>query len=407
MQQSKHPPGKIKIDGQARLLLAVHSMFAAANALSGTFVGIYIWKLKNDFALIGWFAFSNQLAMALTFWIGGKWVKEHNKMNSLRLGIVIAAIFYLLVLYFQKSAVDYVLLLGMVQGISSGFFWLAFNVVYFEVTDPENRDKFNGWAGLLASGAGMTAPWISGLVITQMKDTSGYKLIFTISLGIFVLGVIASFLLKKRKSLGSYEWFHAFARLQQEGNPWRQIIPALMAQGVREGVFGFIIGLLVYIATKNELQLGNFALITSAIALVSFMIAGKILKPANRSISMFLGTVTMVVLIVPFFWEVNYFTLLFFGIGTALFMPLFALPMTSTVFDVIGQNEDSVQFRVEYIVLRELGLNAGRIMGTLLFIAVISWSKAPWVINGLLLFIGSVPVWSWVYMRKLHRITSR
>ncbi len=407
MQQTKHPGPNLKITGQARLLLTVHSMFAVANALSGTFVGIYIWKLKNDFALIGWFAFSNQIAMALTFWIAGKWVKEHNKMNSLRLGIVIAAIFYLLVLYFQKSAVDYVLLLGMVQGISSGFFWLAFNVVYFEVTDPENRDKFNGWAGFLASGAGMTAPWISGLVITQMKDTTGYRLIFSISLSIFVLGVIASFLLKKRKSLGSYEWFHAFARLQKKGNPWRRIVPALMAQGVREGVFGFIIGLLVYIATKNELQLGNFTLITSAVALISFMIAGKVLKPQKRSISMFLGTVTMVVIIVPFFWDVNYFTLLFFGIGTAIFMPLLALPMTSTVFDVIGRNEDSVRFRVEYIVLRELGLNAGRIMGTLLFIAVISWSKAPWVINGLLLFIGSVPILSWFYMRKLHRITSR
>src|SRR5690554_6135232 len=133
-----------KLDHQTSLLLIVHGLFAIANALSGTFVNVYLWKVSNDFALIGWFALSNQVANVITFWLAGKWVKEHNKMNSLRLGVALSAGFYLLVLFLQKEAVDYVLVLGSVQGMAAGFFWLAFNVVYFEVTGPGNRDKFNG-----------------------------------------------------------------------------------------------------------------------------------------------------------------------------------------------------------------------------------------------------------------------
>lgn len=397
-EQQKKP--RAHLNRQAWLLLLVNGLFAAANALSGTFVNVYIWKVKNDFALIGWFAFSHQVTMAITFWLSGKWVKEGNKMNALRLGVAISAVFYLLVLWLERSAVDWIVMLGIVQGLASGFFWLAFNVVYFEITDPDNRDRFNGWAGLLGSGAGMIAPWISGFVISQLPGNAGYKWIFGVSLAIFVLGVIFSFFLKKRKMEGSYEWMLAFRTLSRSGGPWRKVFAAQIAQGTREGVFGFIIGLLIYIATQNEMNIGNFSLITSALALVSFMVVGRFIKPRYRKWMMLLGVGMMIVVIVPFFWTVSYTTLLIFGIGTALFIPLYTIPMTSTVFDIIGQNEESARQRVEYIVMREMGLNVGRMMGTLLFIVVISLTAAsPNSLNWLLLGIGSSPLVAWWFMK--------
>jgi len=392
---------KSKLDHQASLLLLVHGLFAIANALSGTFVNVYLWKVSHDFVLLGWFALSHQLANTLTVWVTGKWVKEYNKMNSLRLGVALSGIFYLLVLFFQKQAVDYVFFLGFVQGMAAGFFWLAFNVVYFEITGPGNRDKFNGWAGLLGSGAGMIAPWVSGFLIVRMADTSGYKLVFTISLVIFVIGVAVSFFLKKRKIPGKYEWFNSFKNLKRKGNPWRRAFPALAAQGLREGLFGFIIGVLVYIATNNELQVGNYALITSAVALISFMLAGKYLRPRNRYYSMLIGAAFMSLVIFLFFWDLNYLTLIIFGVGTAFFLPLFTIPMVSSVFDLIGRDEESAIHRVEYVVLREIGLNLGRILGVLMFIIVISYSHDQIVLISLLWFIGSSPLLTWLFMSKL------
>jgi YQGE family putative transporter len=397
-----HPKGlpKGRLDGQTRLLLLVHVLFACANALSGAFVNVYLWKAKQDFAMIGWFALSHQVVMATTFLVAGKWVKEHNKMNSLRLGVALAALFYLLVLILGKSAAEWVVLLGGVQGMSSAFFWLAFNVVYFEVTDRANRDVFNGWAGLLGSAAGMAAPWISGFLITRMENTAGYRLIFSISLGVFVVGAIVSFFLKRRPAQERYEWLYGLKQLRQAGNDWRSAFPALVAQGTREGVFGFLIGLMVYIATRNELQLGNFALITSAVSLVAFYAAGKLIKPGRRSIPMLLGALAMTFIILLFFWKVNYTTLLIFGIVIALFYPLYSIPITSSVFDLIGVNKESAEHRVEYVVLRETALNTGRIMGTAAFIAVVSFTTKPVHIATLMLVLGAAPVFSWIFLRK-------
>lgn len=235
---------------QAILLLTVQGFFLSAGALSGTFVNVYLWKASESFAVIGWFSLTSHITNMLTFYTAGKWVKEFNKMNSLRAGVALSAVFYLVVLLLKKQAVHYVLLLGVLQGAAGGLFWLAFNVVYFEITNSYNRDKFNGCAGLLGSGARMIAPWISGFIITRMDDAQGYFVIFTLSLIIFMIGVITSFFLKKKKVSGTYAWTKTFRMLKVKGDPWRKAFPALMAQGMREGVFVFIIGLLVFIATK-------------------------------------------------------------------------------------------------------------------------------------------------------------
>lgn len=191
---SKH---RKSLNGQSILLLAVNGLFVLAGALSGTFLNVYIWKVKQDFSLIGWFTFSQQLALGLAFWIAGKWVKERDKMFFLRLGIIVSGLFYLLVLWAGKHTVDYIWPLGLLFGAGSGLFWLAFNVVYFEVTDVKTRDLFNGWVGVLGSVIGIFGPWVSGWLISVKHGEAGYRLIFTISLVVYGLGILLSFWLKK------------------------------------------------------------------------------------------------------------------------------------------------------------------------------------------------------------------
>ena len=86
------------LDGQAKLLLAVQGLLGIANALSGTFLPVYLWKASQSLALIGWFNLSQTVVSGITFWLAGKWVKEHNKMNSLRLGVALSGVFYFIVL---------------------------------------------------------------------------------------------------------------------------------------------------------------------------------------------------------------------------------------------------------------------------------------------------------------------
>ena len=146
---------QVKLDSQAVLLLVILTMFNTATALSGTFIPVYLWKESQSYALIGWFSFCQFAMVGISCWLAGKWVKQFNKMHALRLGVALSGCFYLSVLLLGAKSQNYFILLGMLSGIASGLFWLAYNVVYFEITGPDNRDRYNGWGGLLASGARM------------------------------------------------------------------------------------------------------------------------------------------------------------------------------------------------------------------------------------------------------------
>jgi YQGE family putative transporter len=149
------------------------------------------------------------------------------------------------------------------------------------------------------------------------------------------------------------------------------------------------------------MKLGNYALITSAVSLLAFMVAGKWIKPRYRKPGMFLGASVMVAAIVVFFWKVNMTAMFVFGIAVALFYPLYSIPMTSTVFDLIGQNEDSARNRVEYVVMREIALDVGRIAGVAIFLVVVSLNRTPAALNWLMLAVGSSPLFAWIWMKKL------
>jgi len=389
------------LDRQSQLLLAVNGLIVLAGALSGTFLNVYLWKSKQDYAMIGWFTVAQQVAVGLTFWLGGKWVKEYNKMNTLRAGIVLSGLFYLLVLWVGSDVVRFIWPLGILLGISIGLFWVAFNVVYFEVTDRENRDLFNGWVGLLGSFTGIVGPWFSGTLITWLKGDKGYRLIFTISLVIYAICVVLSFFLKKREKGSSYHWMEPITQLRSKGSPWRLMALGLVAQGIREGVFAFLIGLLVFVATKQEARLGQFTLITSAISLLTYWLAGKWYKPKFRSPGMLVGALLLWIVIIPLLWKTSYGTLLILGIGSSLFMPLYILPMISSGFDLMGTSDETVDKRVELVVLRELSLMVGRLAGTFIFIIVLMVSKTPLTITILMLILGASPILSWVFIRKL------
>ncbi|WP_106766610.1 MFS transporter [Paenibacillus faecalis] len=390
-------------DRQAVLLLAVNGMFVLAGALSGAFLNVYLWKSRQDYMMIAWFTVAQQIALGLTFWIAGKWVKEGNKMNTLRLGIAVAGLFYLFILATGQNAIHYIWPLGLLLGTSLGLFWLAFNVVYFEVTEADNRDWFNGWVGLLGSMTGILGPWISGWLITLLSGERGYRLIFTMSMVIFGLTVLLSFFLKKRKVSGKYNWTEGINRLKETDGIWRLAMGGLVMQGVREGVFSFLIYLLVYSATSQEARLGQFMLITSAVSLVSYWAAGKWFKPDFRSYGMLAGAVIMLLVILPLLWRVNYTTLLIFGVGTSLFIPLYMLPAIAVSFDLMGTSRKNAEKRVELVVVREICLMLGRIAGLLIFIAVLSFRQDPLTVTLLLLVLGMSPIGAWVFMRKLMK----
>lgn len=193
MSKMKKIIGDVDVSKDLILLLVIGGLYSLSIALSNTFVNVYLWKQSGKFIDLAIYNLSIVVMQPLTFIFAGRLAKKVDRVIVLRLGVIFLAVFFLSVLMIGGSAAKFLILLGGTLGIGYGFYWLAFNVLTFEITEPETRDFFNGFLGVMNSTAGMVGPIVAGFVISRLKNFTGYTTIFTISLLLFSGAVVLSF----------------------------------------------------------------------------------------------------------------------------------------------------------------------------------------------------------------------
>ncbi|EIT85179.1 MFS superfamily transporter protein [Fictibacillus macauensis ZFHKF-1] len=358
-------------DKEWSLLLIVGGLFYLSTALSNSFVNIYIWKQSGELLNIALYNLAMVCVQPIAFYVAGMLTKKIDRVVVLRIGVSILSLFYLLVVLFGAEVNNHLLLLGGMLGAGLGFYWLAFNVLTFEVTEPNTRDAFNGYLGVLSSLAGMMGPFASGLIISVFSQKAGYPFIFGFSLFLFFLAVGLSFLLSKRTSEGSY-CIGVVWRLRKVNHQWRKVLHAHFFQGIREGTFVFLIVIWVFMLTESELALGTFGLLQSAVSFIAYFLVSRFITPSRRTRAMLVGGLCLLVSTFIFWLPVTYALLLGYGALVSAAYPLLLVPYASLTYDVIGRAEEAGPRRVEYVVVREWFLNAGRIVSILVFISGIT-----------------------------------
>ncbi len=393
--------GDVEVNKDLMLLLIIGGLYSLSIALSNTFVNVYLWKQSGEFSDLGFYNLAIVVFQPLTFILAGRWAKKIDRVIVLRLGVVFLALFYLFVLFIGDKASTYLLMLGALLGIGYGFYWLAFNVLTFEITEPETRDFFNGFLGILTSVGGMIGPFAAGYIISTLEKFTGYTVIFTISLLLFFAAVILSLFLKRRGAEGRYELRRIFEE-RKNNNNWRYITNAHFFQGLREGTFLFAVSVLVFITTNSEMALGTFGLLNSAVAFVCYYLATRLIKKEYRKKAILAGGLILYAAIFFLVFELTYMKLLFYAVTIAIAYPLLLVPYVSLTYDVIGRGWKAAEMRIEYIVVREVFLNMGRAASIILFLIAVIFFDTDKSIPVLLCILGAGHALIYPFVRKVE-----
>ncbi|MED1205127.1 MFS transporter [Heyndrickxia acidicola] len=397
--------GDIQLTKDLGLLIVIGGLYSLSISLSNTFVNIYLWKQSGQFLDLAIYNLSVVVMQPITFILAGRFAKKVDRVIVLRIGVIFLALFYLSVLFFGPQASHYLIVLGAMLGIGYGFYWLAFNVLTFEITEPETRDFFNGFLGTLNSGGGMIGPIVSGYIISQFVSNLGYTIVFGISLSLFTLAVIMSFSIERRPAHGKYLLTRVLEERKTNKN-WRYVTYAHFCQGLRDGTFVFIISVFVFISTGSELALGTFGLINSGISFIGYSLVAKLIKNEYRKKAILLGGLLLYAAIFIIVFQVSYPRLLLYAGVIALAYPILLVPYNSMTYDVIGKAWKAAEARIEYIVVRELYINGGRIVSILLFIGAITFFNEAKSIPVLLMFIGAGHLCASLLIRRVNTLSA-
>jgi len=382
------------------LLLVIGGLYSLGIFLSNTFVNVFLWRQTNDFMTIAIYNFAIFIFQPITFIVAGKLAKKVDRIIVLRLGVTFLSIFFLTVLIIGERAAVFNFLLGCLLGVGYGFYWLAFNVLTFEITEPETRDFFNGFLGGLESLGGMIGPVLAGIIITRLATDVGYTTVFSISLGLFVLAVVCSFFLKRRKAEGKYGLLTVIREVKTNKN-WKNVIIANLFQGMREGLFVFVVTIWVFLITKSEFALGMFNLCLSGLSFIFYLLVVKIIEPSMRKKAILLGSLIISFSVFIILFDLTYVHLIVYAIVIGIGYPIINVPYNSMALDVIGKSEHAKELRIEYVVALEISVNIGRVASILIFIAVMAIFNDTRPIPVLLAIFSHAYLLIFFYMNKV------
>ncbi|WP_160670041.1 MFS transporter [Clostridium sp. C8-1-8] len=385
---------------EAKILLGVSTIFTLGMGLSGIFANIFFWRETGDFTIIAIYNLMHYIFTPISFIIAGFIAKKKNGIWALRIGLLLYSIFYVLILLIGKSGVWAIYFLGVVYGIACGFYWLAFNTLSFDFTSPTNRDTFNGFNGSCSGLASIVAPFTSAYIITRFEGIKGYSIVFSITLALFVVLMLISLTLRCKNCGNKLNLKVAFSKNNED---WSKIRKATMCWGFRDVIIVFIVNLLIFQSTGSELSLGKLSLIGAFISSLAYILVQKIIKPKRRRLAIFIGASSALVGAVMLSLRISYTILLIYTIIDSFFIPFFMIQLSSTTFNVIDKSHEG-DLRVEYMINKDIVLNLGRIISTVVLVFLLSTFKTYNILNIYIIIIGVTPLISGYFLSKLKSI---
>ena len=382
---------------EAKILLLVSGLFTLAKGLSNVFVNIFLWKKSNDFIMISQYNLIQYIFLPIAFTMAGWLAKKKNGVWALRIGIVFYILFFIFIILIKDDIIKYIYPLGILFGVAGGFYWLAFNVLSFDFTSTNNRDTFNGYNGFIAGICAAIAPFTSAYIIAKSKNMTGYMIVFLLSLIFFVILILISLLLHSQH----YGEKLDFKKIIGSNNfEWSNLRKSTVAWGLRDVVILFLLNILIYKTTGSEMALGKLFLIAYFISSAAYLAEQKFIKPNRRIFALHIGAILMFISVLGLVVKINYYSILFFIILDAIAVPFFYVPMTSATFNTLAQHHEE-NMRIEYIINRDIALNAGRILSTTLLMTLLTFIRNDRVLNYFLLFIASSQLISLYFLKRL------
>ncbi|WP_021881270.1 MFS transporter [Paenibacillus sp. P22] len=354
-------PPERKLSRDAVTSLIIHSCFQFGASMSGLFLNLYLWRLTQDLAINGLY---NIICFAMTpaaFAAGGWLAKRKDRMAAYRLGIVMIAVFYLLVVIAQERVAEYYVLFALLNGISSGFYWVGYLVLQYDVSTETNRIRYLAINMIAFNSAGLAGPALAGLIIRSSEGLQGYIFIFSLAFVMFAAAAAISFRIPMQTVRHRTYYLNLMGLLMSKHRRWRRALYSFFVFGLFQGIMLFLPNILLFRTVGREDWVGYLGVLFSALTVATGYVISRSAQQEHVRIYLLISSIgvtlgSALLLLDVKLWSVAAFMILF-----SVFNPLAVNTLTSYYYRLIGQLPLKGQLRVESVIMRELFLNAGRV----------------------------------------------
>lgn len=355
----------VKLSRDSIILIAIETIFALSVALSSTYVSVYLWKLTSNIIMIIAYNAVSNIVTVCNFIIASRIGRKKSLNSALRMGILGNISFYILILILKGKASELLFLLGIVNGIGSGFYFYAVNNLTYYLTDDHNRGYFLGLSGALGAVMGAVAPLVSGYIISSGNNFIGYYKVFFFS---FILFCISAILTLFIVSITEEKEF-SFKRVVSNRNNiyWKKLMGIHLFAGLREASFGLALMLLTFNILKSEFNMGKLNTLSSVIGIISTYLIGYILNRRNTRYIYLTGVIMNILSSTILVIYPNFMGIIINSVLNSIFNCFWAIPFSNISYEMAGKCGNKENNVGDYVIAREIPLAIGRVFSLLIF----------------------------------------
>lgn len=147
--------------------------------------------------------------------------------------------------------------------------------------------------------------------------------------------------------------------------------PVMFIDGIFSGVYiTFLISIMIFMIAGNELNLGIFNTGAEVVSIIAFLYLAKISNPNNRLEIFTIGSLVLFLSSIMLSTFPVFNTLIIYMFAKSISMNMIQTSMNALIYDAIESDPNYKKKRLDYVIIREIPLGLGRLLGIVIFIKI-------------------------------------
>ena len=354
---------------EKRIIFIIDMLNSTTTVYFSTFFVFYFFNVTNyEIIPLAKYYITTYLFIGIGFLLISKFVKNNYKVDSLRIGIGLKALYIALIMLLKEKIIDYIFLVAIIDGLSQGFYAYPKNLLNAEKITNEDRQKYSGTINTVCQVIAIVVPLLLGVLLTYFSYIQVGKGFFVL----FIIMYIVSYQLKDDKHYDKRKLeLQKFFKLFKSDKKLKYMLlkPFLSGLTFSSGVLYLIITLYKIYNFKTNLNLGLVTSICSFVCLIGCVIFKYIKRNKFSKVMLYSGIISFITILLFMFFPSKTSLIIFMFIDN-LFITFITLISNMTVNNYSNKEKIKKDFKPEYYLVIDIMYMISRVLGYTLLLLV-------------------------------------
>lgn len=327
-----------------------------------TFLGIYFLKISGgNISEVALFYIIWYLFHPIFMYLVSKKLNKNNIISMYRTGILLDLICFMILFLAKGSIVKFIYPFAILMAFREAIYWIPQMMLVYNVNEENTYKKYFSYSHIIEKVWVIITTFATGYLITE----NSYEFVFLIIIALGVIVYITTFALDKIK----YEQKSIETKKMKEilkNKDAKRTYEMFIFHGMNSaGVLVVLIQLVIFMQFNSEFSIGYLNAIFAMIATITSILVNKYIKVKHYQKAFTIAGLIVAISIIPMLINTNFTFFVIYNIALNIGGQIVSIILAVNRFRV-NENAGFKEYRLENIMLGEIYLAIGRVMGFVL-----------------------------------------